>query len=357
MPAAVFALLPYLNEKEIRREFNKCLKTARIAPEMRAVLQKLADFSSGKLPNMVSDGSFEKDGIKKWKPLAGRKLDKTTFVKGKQSASFRLKTLYGSQRVSSSIPGKPGNYLFAAYVRIPADYPPYGVKASCMMVPRRANGNSMTYYVPPEFDVIPGKWTLLYTFSHVPEKAAATSLLITFKGMKEGDQVWVDDVMFLPMGKLPAVKKAPPKSAAQKKNAGILPSAFARWTFTPASFLKEKDLLAKGDDKGNLILMGKGKTYNFFSPAGIAARKGDQIKITFRASGKGALTVGLFAYRGNSWSNNDVKRKVVYLNKEEKTFTYIFPLIQEATGTVRPFLSPGRNGEVKLNSWSISKVQ
>ncbi len=355
LPSAVFALLPYLNDKDIRKEFHACLQKINITPEMREILQKLSDFSSGKLSNMIPDGSFEKDGIKNWEPAADRIADKENFRKGKQSASFRLRTLYGAQRVTSSIPGKAGNYLFAVYVKIPADYPPYGVKASCSMVPRRENGNSMTYYMPPQFDVVPGKWTLLYTFSHVPEGAVTTSLMITFKGMKDGDRVWVDEAVFLPMGKLPVKKQiAPPVEKAAPIHAS---SPFAKWSFVNFRQNSRKGELVRGDDKGNLAFDTGKEAFKFFLPEGIPAKKGDKIKITFRGRGNKPLSYGGWEYEGTSWKNTNVLRKIAYMKKEEEIFTAVFTVAKENTGCVRLFLAPEKGGEFFISSYKVEKIK
>ena len=75
------------------------------------------------------------------------------------------------------------------------------------------------------------------------------------------------------------------------------------------------------------------------------------------ASGNGSLSFGLLEYAGRSWSNVGVLQQHAYVNEKERLFTYTFGITQKKVGCVRPFIAPGKGGEIKLRAWSVTKNQ
>ena len=179
--------------------------------------------------------------------------------------------------------------------------------------------------------------------------------MITFKGMKEGDRVWVDDAVFLPMGKLPVKKQiAPPVEKAAPIHAS---SPFAKWSFVNYKQNSRKGELVRGDEKGNLVLDTRKEAFRFFLPESIPAKKGDKIRITFRGKGNKSLSYGAWEYEGVSWKNTNVLRKIAYMKKEEELFTVVFTVAKENTGCVRLFLAPEKGGEFFISSYKVEKIK
>ena len=113
----------------------------------------MVDIASGKIKNILPDGSFEqgKDG---W--IAAGSPSSEQAATGKQSMKI---TFFkdGKFEMTRRVPMKPGcQYYLSAKIFIPRDYPPGIVTGNGFILGLNSENVGTNYYIPPAIPIVPG---------------------------------------------------------------------------------------------------------------------------------------------------------------------------------------------------------
>ena len=194
LPEVLSLLGGYLNDPEVREAVSKALEDKSIPQDWRKFITMMMDLATGKVKNILSDGSFEKSADH-WTVCGAPSREQA--ASGKQS----MKIVFardGKFEMTCRVPMTPAHkYYLSAKIYIPADYPPGMVSGNGHILGLNDKNVGTNYYIPAKTQIVPGQWTTVTTMANPGPCAGTGDVYVMIEGMKKGETAYVDDVVFV----------------------------------------------------------------------------------------------------------------------------------------------------------------
>ena len=343
LPEALSLLGGYLNDPEILTAVFKSLEDKSIPADWRNFIVMMVDIASGKIKNILPDGSFEqgKDG---W--IAAGSPSSEQAATGKQSMKI---TFFkdGKFEMTRRVPMKPGcQYYLSAKIFIPRDYPPGIVTGNGFILGLNSVNVGTNYYIPPAIPIVPGQWTTITTIANPGPCAGYGDIYLFIKGMRKGESAYIDDMVFVEIEKEVFI----PKPASVM----IDTDSFSEWTLVDIEQRKDSGKYLNVSGKTVNLISGD-KAVQYFNTQSLPISDGGQVDFSFKAEGSGQGQVGFFAYADEKWTSTDGLAFQSFLPEmTSKEYKFALPVKGTKIKAIRVLIGVAPNSSIKYSELKIS---
>ena len=338
LPEVLSLLGGYLNDQEVRSTVFKSLEGKSMPEDWKKFIIMMVDISSGKIKNILPDGSFEQ-GKDEWTAAGGSSSEQA--ATGKQSlkiAFFKDEKFEMTRRV----PMKPGcQYYLSAKILIPRDYPPGTVSGKGYILGINDKNVGSNYYIPSSTQIVPGQWTTVTTVANPGTCAGIGDIYVFIEGMKKGESAYVDDIVFVEIEKEALI---PNPDAVM-----IDTDSFSGWTLVDFTQRNDSDKYLKVSGKSVNLMAGE-KAVQYFNAKPLPVSNGGQVEFSFRAEGRGQGKIGFFAYEDEKWTQTDGNTFQSFLPETtSREYKFALPVKGDKIKAIRIVIGVAPNSKVKFS--------
>ncbi len=342
-PEVLMQLASHLGHTQIKTVFDRQVAQVQVPDDWKNTLAMLADLGSGKIKNIVPDGSFEQ-GRGQWIAMGGVSTEQA--ASGKQSFRFVMPRPKKGEMVLKRLPMQAHrNHWLSFKVYLDSDYPPHRAKAYAYILGINDKNVGSNYYIPPRVELVPGKWTTVTTTANPGPCAGHGDIYLMVEDMEKGDAVYVDDVIFAGIGNALTTPATPAKPAA-------LP--FDQWVIADVNMRKESERYIK-KEASRITIQAEDAVVSYFSVSPLTAGDGDKFKVSLKVSGKGSADVGFFAYSEGWKTCSGSVFKLLKLDEKEQNYEFEMTLNGAEATQIRPFIRVYANSQLIISEYQFNK--
>ena len=195
----ISAIVPFIDHGDVQKELSIISNNKEVSPKIRGEAYILLSIKKDKkaLKNLFNNNSFEDKGLnwnnRNTETNACSRSKKYSYS-GKYSMRWAgAKSCVKLSRYAKIKPNTP--YMCMGYVFIPKHQSNVESSIQFATFLRKDAQRTLTWYLPPKVQLVPGKWTPFSVYVPPHKNAHRAYLWITLNNFIKGNEVYIDDLI------------------------------------------------------------------------------------------------------------------------------------------------------------------